>query len=88
MTGGVHVDQSRKSDSAGRVVAAKLRFIRHAILYVFAVVGLFAANRALGSGYEWWPWVSFVWGLGLVTHFVSAFVRTPLMQREMDRVDE
>ncbi len=88
------MDEIQRRDSARRIVAAKLGFIRHATVYILVMVGLALINNFTSPGYQWWLWGSFGWGVAVVAHFVSAFVfrsgalQSRLIQREMDKLDE
>ena len=88
------MDENEKRERAQRVVAAKLGFIRHAIVYVMVIAGLAAINNLTWGGYQWWLWPAFGWGLGLVSNFSSAYVfrsgtlQSRLVKREMEKLDE
>jgi hypothetical protein len=88
------MEESTKRQRAERVVAAKLGFIRHAIVYVMVIAGLAVINNVTDGGYQWWLWPAFGWGLGLVANFISTFVfrsgdlQKRLVDREMEKIDE
>lgn len=88
------MDDAQKRERAQRVVAAKLGFIRHAIVYVMVIAGLAVINNVTSPGYQWWLWPAFGWGMGLVSNFISAFVfrsgalQSKLVEREMEKLDE
>jgi len=84
------MDEAQKRDRALKVVAAKLGFIRHAVVYLMVIVGLiFINNFTDPGGYQWWLWPAFGWGMGLVAQFISTFVfrsgalQNKLVEREM-----
>jgi hypothetical protein len=89
------MDEAQKRQRAERVVAAKLGFIRHAIVYVMVIAGLAVINNLTGGGgYQWWLWPAFGWGLGLVANFIQSYVfrsgdlQKRLVEREMGKLDE
>jgi hypothetical protein len=88
------MDDTQKREHAQRVVAAKLGFIRHAIVYVMVIAGLAVINNVTSGGYQWWLWPAFGWGMGLVSNFISAYVfrsgtlHKRLVEREMEKLDE
>ena len=52
----------------------KISFQRHLISYVSVNLFLFVINFIL-SPHEWWfMWVSLFWGIGLLIHFLKAYV--------------
>jgi hypothetical protein len=88
------VGDTEKRERAQKMVESKLGFIRHAIVYVMVIAGLAVINNVTGGGYQWWLWPAFGWGMGVVSHFVSAFVlrsgalRSKLVEREMEKINE
>jgi len=88
------MDEGQKRDHAQRIVGAKLGFIRHAIVYVMVIAGLAIINNVTDSGYQWWLWPAFGWGMGVVGNFISAFVfrsgalQRKLVDRELEKLDE
>ena len=88
------MDEVQKRDRAQKIVEAKLGFIRHGIVYVMVNIALVIINLATSPGYQWWLWATFGWGMGLVAHFISAFVfragalQRKLIDREMEKLDE
>ncbi len=88
------MDEVQKRERAQRVVAAKLGFIRHAVVYVMVIAGLAVINNVTSGGYQWWLWPAFGWGMGLVSNFISAYVfrsgalQNKLVAREMEKLDE
>jgi hypothetical protein len=88
------MDEIQKRESAERVVAAKLGFIRHAIVYVMVIAGLAVINNVTSGGYQWWLWPAFGWGMGLISNFISAYVfrsgtlQKRLVEREMGKLGE
>ena len=88
------MEEAQKRQRAEQVVAAKLGFIRHAIVYAMVIAGLAVINNVTSGGYQWWLWPAFGWGLGLVANFISAFVfrsgdlQKKLIEREMEKDDE
>lgn len=88
------MEEDLKRQRAERVVAAKLGFIRHAIVYIMVITGLAVINNVTYSPYQWWLWPAFGWGLGLIANFISAYVfrsgdlQKRLVDREMEKIDE
>jgi hypothetical protein len=88
------MSDEEKLKRARKTVRAKLGFIRHFTVYVLVLAGLAILNNVTGGGYQWWLWVAFGWGIGVVSHFLSAFVfrngalEDRLVQEELKRMDE
>ena len=60
-------------------------FYVHLTQYV-AVIGLLAAvNLFTYSGYPWFLWPAFGWGIGIVAHGLAAFGRTPFLDAQWER---
>jgi hypothetical protein len=60
-----------------RAVRKRLRFFRHAFIYI-VLNGLFVlldwSTGGSGSGVNWAQWVALVWGVFLAWEFISVFV--------------
>ena len=87
-------DMNEKLKLARRIAERKVAFIRHAISYLVVIVGLAVINNLTYGGYQWWLWVAFGWGIGVVSHFLSAFLYQSgslvdrLTRHEMEKMDE
>ena len=87
-------NQDERYSLALRIARRKVGFIRHAVIYLIVIAGLAIINNATWGGYQWWLWVAFGWGIGVVSHFLSAFLYQSghlvdrLAQREMERMNE
>jgi hypothetical protein len=87
-------DMNEKLVVARNIARRKVAFIRHAITYLVVLVGLALINNLTWGGYQWWLWVAFGWGIGVVSHFLSAFLYQSgslverLAKRELEKMDE
>ena len=87
-------DMAEKLKLARKIAERKVAFIRHAISYLVVIVGLAIINNLTYGGYQWWLWVAFGWGIGVVSHFLSAFLYQSgslvdrLTKHEMEKMDE
>ena len=87
-------DISDKAALARKIAERKVAFIRHAISYLVVVVGLAIVNNLTYGGYQWWLWVAFGWGIGVVSHFLSAFLYQSgnlverLTRKELEKMNE
>ncbi len=86
-------DMNEKLALARNIARRKIAFIRHAITYLVVLIGLALINNLTWGGYQWWLWVAFGWGIGVVSHFLSAFLYQSgslverLAKREMEKMD-
>jgi hypothetical protein len=67
-------NKEEKLKRARAIVRAKLSFIKHFVIYLIVVVVVAVLNNAIGDRYQWWLWVAFGWGIGVVIHFLSVFL--------------
>jgi hypothetical protein len=87
-------DMNEKLVLARGIARRKVAFIRHSITYLVVLVGLALINNLTWGGYQWWLWVAFGWGIGVVSHFLSAFLYQSgslverLAKRELEKMDE
>ncbi len=87
-------DINDKAALARKIAERKVAFIRHAISYLVVVVGLAVVNNLTYGGYQWWLWVAFGWGIGVVSHFLSAFLYQSgslverLAKKELEKMNE
>jgi len=87
-------DENEKLALARKIAERKVAFIRHAISYFVVIVALAVVNNVTWGGYQWWLWVAFGWGIGVVSHFLSAFLYQSgrlvdrLAQNELEKMNE
>jgi hypothetical protein len=87
-------DMNERMAQARKIAERKVAFIRHGISYLVVIVGLAVINNVTWGGYQWWLWVAFGWGIGVVSHFLSAFLYQSgrlvdrLAQNEMEKMNE
>ncbi|KJG06558.1 MULTISPECIES: 2TM domain-containing protein [Photobacterium] len=48
-------------------------FYSHLVTYLFVISGLFVINYFTSPGYWWAVWPALGWGIGIVSHALSAF---------------
>lgn len=83
-----------KQNQARKIVRDKMSFIRHFIIYVFTIAVLAVINNTTWGGYQWWLWAALGWGIGVLSHFLSAFLFTGgsleerMVRKELDKLDE
>jgi len=87
-------DTNEKYQLARRIAVRKVSFLRHAVTYLIVIAGLAVINNLTWGGYQWWLWVAFGWGVGVISHFLSAFLYQSgslvdrIAKREMEKMDE
>jgi hypothetical protein len=88
-------DGNEKLELARRIAVRKVSFIRHAIIYLVVMGGLALINNLTpNGGYQWWLWPAFGWGIGVVAHFLSAFLYQSgslvdrMTQHELEKMNE
>ncbi len=80
---------------AEKRVDEKIGFYHH--LYSFIAVNLILAviNVLFSKGSWWFLWVTFFWGIGLVSHFIKTFIvfekfeekhRDKMIEKEMEKL--
>ncbi len=84
-------------ERAERIVAEKIGFLRHLIIYVVVNAVLFAINMLTSSGFLWFLIPLSGWGIVLLAHFLSVFTfrgdrferwRKRQIEREMEKLRE
>jgi len=86
--------QEEKIERARKIAAKKMDFIRHFLIYVVVMAVLAIINNTTWSEYQWWLWPALGWGIGIVAHFLSAFIypggslEKRLMERELEKMDD
>ncbi len=68
------VDTDRDHHRAERIVAEKVGFFRHAMVYVLVNVVLLVVNLMMSSDFLWFVLVLGGWGVLLLAHFLGVFV--------------
>jgi hypothetical protein len=87
-------DVNQKMEIARKIAVRKVAFVRHAVTYLVVMVGLVIVNNLTYGGYQWWLWVAFGWGIGVVSHFLSAFLYQSgnmvdrIAKRELEKMNE
>jgi hypothetical protein len=87
-------EKNEKYELARKIAVRKVGFIRHATVYVLVMVALAVINNTTGGGYQWWLWPALGWGIGVVSHFFSAFflqsggLVDQVAKRELEKMDE
>jgi hypothetical protein len=61
-------------ERAERIVAEKIGFLRHLMIYVLVNILLFAINMVTSSDFLWFLFPLGGWGVVLLAHFLSVFV--------------
>ena len=61
-------------DRAERIVAGKIGFLRHLMIYVLVNALLLAINLVTSGGFLWFLLPLGGWGIVLLAHFVSVFI--------------
>jgi sterol desaturase/sphingolipid hydroxylase (fatty acid hydroxylase superfamily) len=86
--------RDEKLERARQVARRKMDFLRHAIIYLVVMAVLAIINNVAGGGYQWWLWPALGWGIGVVAHFLSAFLyaggnlEKRLIQKELEKFDD
>jgi hypothetical protein len=87
-------DTNEKLAMARRIALRKVAFVRHAITYLVVMVALVLVNNLTWGGYQWWLWPALGWGIGVVAHFLSAFLYQSgnlvdrLAKKELEKMNE
>jgi uncharacterized membrane protein YdbT with pleckstrin-like domain len=87
-------DANDKYKLARKIAERKVGFIRHAAIYLLVIAGLAIINNVTYAGYQWWLWPALGWGIGVASHFLSAFLYQSgaLVDRvakcELEKMDE
>jgi hypothetical protein len=87
-------ENNEKLELARKIAQRKLGFVRHATIYLFVIIGLAVINNVTDRGEQWWLFVAFGWGIGVVAHFLSAFLYRSgslverIARREVEKMDE
>ena len=80
---------------AERRVDEKIGFYRHLYSFIVVNVILIVINILFSRGEWWFYWVTFFWGIGLVSHFIKTFIvfdkfdekhRESMIEKEMEKM--
>ena len=84
---------NEKDKQLWELAEKRVGFRRHLVAYLlvnalFWVLWLLNGAKHYGNGVPWPVWPMFGWGIGLVSHYVGAFVNTRYdsVQREYDKL--
>ncbi len=87
-------EKTDRYEMARKIAVRKVEFIRHAAIYLVVMAVLALINNTTGGGYQWWLWPALGWGIGVVSHFLSAFVSSSgglverVTKRELEKMDD
>ncbi len=74
---------------------AKISFYHHLYSFVTVNIILFVLNAVFSWGEWWFYWITIMWGIGLLFHFLKAFVFAPkiddnyrerMIEKEMEKM--
>ena len=68
------MSESERYSRAEKIVDEKIGFYHHLYSYIIVNVILAVINILFSPDHWWFIWVSFFWGIGLVTHFVRTHI--------------
>ena len=80
---------------AEKRVDEKIGFYRHLYSFIVVNVILLIINILFFKGEWWFYWVTFFWGIGLVSHFIKIFIvfdkfnekhRENMIEKEMEKM--
>ena len=80
---------------AEKRVDEKIGFYRHLYSFIVVNVILLVINILFSRGEWWFYWVTFFWGIGLVSHFIKTFIifdkfdekhRESMIEKEMEKM--
>ncbi len=74
-------EEERYRQAKEHVVALKSFYI-HLLVYIVVNIGLFVLCLILNQ--NWYLWVVFGWGIGLLSHAISLFAHNFLFSREWE----
>jgi hypothetical protein len=74
-------------------VSTKIGFYIHLFIYIIVNIALYLINRATYSEYQWFWWVLFGWGIGIVAHGVQVFIylsniRERMVAKELEKIKQ
>ena len=80
---------------AEKRVDEKIGFYRHLYSFIVVNVILLVINILFSRGEWWFYWVTFFWGIGLVSHYIKTFIifdkfdekhRESMIEKEMEKM--
>ena len=87
-------DTNENFELARKIAQRKVGFIRHAVTYLIVMAALALINNLTWGGYQWWLWAALGWGIGVTSHFLSAFLYQSgslvdrVAKRELEKMNE
>lgn len=87
-------DEESRIEIARKRVREKLGFLKHFLTYIVVIAFLAVVNNTTWGGYQWWIWPALGWGVGIISHFFSAFLfrgsafEDRLLERELKNMDD
>jgi uncharacterized membrane protein YdbT with pleckstrin-like domain len=87
-------DANERLELARKIAQRKVGFIRHAVTYLTVMAALAIINNVTWGGYQWWLWAALGWGIGVTSHFLSAFLYQSgslvdrVAKRELEKMNE
>ena len=82
-------------DKAEEIVNKKIEFYHHLYSYITVNVILAILNIFFSPNEWWFYWITIFWGIGLIFHFLRAFVfykrfdgkyREDMIEKEMEKM--
>ena len=67
---------------------AKIGFYHHLYGFITANIVLFILNAVTSFGEWWFYWITFIWAIGLILHFLKVFVLADKLDVDRDRLIE
>ena len=89
------MSESEMKARAEKIVDEKIGFYHHLYSYIVVNVILAIINILFSPNHWWFMWVSFFWGIGLVSHFIKTFIvfdkfnekhRENMIEKEMEKM--
>lgn len=89
------MSESELYNRAEKRVDEKIGFYRHLYSFIVVNVILIVINILFSKGEWWFYWVTFFWGIGLVSHFIKTFIvfdkfdgkhRESMIEKEMEKM--
>jgi uncharacterized membrane protein YczE len=75
---------------AERRVHLRRDFLTHFVVYIAVNIFLAFINLFTSAGYLWFLWVTFGWGIGIVSHGVDTYVKLNMdrgaVEKEVERL--
>ena len=80
---------------AARRADEKIKFHRHLYSFIFVNLMFIIMNVVFSPGEWWFYWITVFWGIGLIGHFLKAYVfseklddgyRDKMIEKEMEKM--